>query len=163
MSRVRASERERDKTIRVLRDGCAEGRLSASTLEQRVERALAAGSVDELRQLTLDVKRVSRLKVSLSQLVTLRRPAAPPEEACLWLEGIGPRPFVVGRSREADLVVCDESVSRRHAHIVRTTDGFMLADLGSTNGTWLSGRRVGQVEVSAGDLIELGELPLRLL
>jgi hypothetical protein len=163
MSGVRASERERDKTIRLLHDGCADGRLSASTLEERVERALAAKSVDELRQLTVDVERVSRLKAWLSQMVVLRRRSAAPPAACLWLSGIGTRPFVLGRSRQADLVVFDDTVSRRHAHIVRTADGFMLADLGSTNGTWLSGRRVGQVEVAAGDEIVLGDVPLRLL
>lgn len=163
MPLVRASERERDQTIRVLHDGCAEGRLSASTLESRVERALGAKTVDELRQLTDDVERVSRLKVWLSQVLTVARRSPAPRAACLWLEGIGPRPLVVGRSREADLVVSDETVSRRHAQIVRTTDGFMLADLGSTNGTWLDGRRVGQVEVAAGDVVVLGNVPLRLL
>ena len=163
MSRVRASERERDKTIRVLHDGCADGRLSTSTLEQRVERALAAKSVGELRQLTVDVKRVPRLKAWLSHAAVPLRRSAAPRAACLWLEGIGSRPFVVGRSREADLILSDDTVSRRHAQIVRTTDGFMLADLGSTNGTWLGDRRVGQVEVAVGDSIVVGDVPLRFL
>lgn len=163
MSRVRASERERDKTIRVLHDGCAEGRLSPSTLEERVERALAAKSVDELHQLTVDVNRVSRLKVWLSHALATPWRSPVPRGACLWLEGIGARPFVVGRSSKADLVVSDKSVSRRHVQIVRTTDGFMLADLSSTNGTWMSGRRVAQIVVAAGDTVELGHVPLRLL
>ena len=159
MSAVRPSEHERDKTLSVLREGCAEGRLSDSTLEHRIERALAARTVAELRQLTVDIERVSHVKTWLT-----RRPARPtPEQARLWLDGIGTRPFLLGRSREADLVLRDESVSRRHAQIVRTSDGFMLADLGSTNGTWLGGRRVGEVEVAPGDVIELGDHPLRLL
>jgi pSer/pThr/pTyr-binding forkhead associated (FHA) protein len=53
-------------------------------------------------------------------------------------------------------------VARLHAQIVRTPEGFVLTDLGSTNGTWLAGRRVGQVEVAAGDVVRLGEQPLRL-
>jgi pSer/pThr/pTyr-binding forkhead associated (FHA) protein len=46
---------------------------------------------------------------------------------------------------------------------VRTAEGFVLSDLGSTNGTWIAGRRVGQLEVTPGDIVCLGELPLRLL
>jgi hypothetical protein len=163
MSRVRASEHEREKTIRVLHDGCADGRLSTSTLEQRVERALAARSVDELRQLTLDVKRVPRVRAWLSQTLSGRSAAVAPEGACLWLEGIGKRPFVFGRSRASDLVLAGDTVSRRHAQIARSGDRFVLRDLGSLNGTWLGGRRVGQVEVAAGDVIELGDVPVRLL
>ena len=162
MSSVRASERERERTLRVLHDGCADGRISVTTLEQRVERALAARSIDELRRLTIDVKPVSRLRAWLAQVMTLHAHSAAAGAACLWLEDVGARPFVVGRSRKADFVISDECVSRRHAHIVRTADGFVLVDLGSTNGTWLGGRRVGEVAVAAGDVIELGKVELRL-
>jgi hypothetical protein len=163
--RVRASERERDETIRVLNDGCADGRLSTATHEERIERALAAKTVDELRQLTMDVPRVLGPKAWLSKTLVpaIRRRVATAQAPCLWLDGIGFQPFVVGRSPRADLVMTDETVSRRHAHIVRTPDGFMLADLGSTNGTWLGGRRVGQVEIAAGDVVLLGDAALRLL
>jgi hypothetical protein len=163
MSPMRASESDRERTIRALHDGCADGRLSTSTLEQRVEQALAARSVDELRQLTLDVKRVPRVRAWLSQTLSGRSDAAAPEGACLWLDGIGKRPFVFGRSRASDLVLSGDTVSRRHAQIVRTDHGFVLRDLGSLNGTWLAGRRVGQVEVAPGDVIELGDVPVRLL
>ena len=163
MSLVRPSDRERDKTIRVLREGCADGRLSAWTLEHRLERALATRSVDELRGLTVDIERISRLRAWLSRPADARPYDAAPEDACLWLDRIGPRPFLIGRSPTADLVIRDQSVSRRHAHIARTPEGFMLADLGSTNGTWLGSRRISQVEVAAGDRIALGAAPLLLI
>jgi hypothetical protein len=163
MSRVRPSDRDRDKAIRVLREGCADGRLSTSTLELRLERALATRSVDELRGLTVDIERISRLRAWLSQPATARRHIPEPEDPCLWLDGIGNRPFVIGRSPTADLVIRDRRVSRRHAHIARTTEGFMLADLGSTNGTWIGERRISQVEVAAGDRIALGAASLRLV
>ncbi|HEY7076074.1 MAG TPA: DUF1707 domain-containing protein [Solirubrobacteraceae bacterium] len=63
---VRASDREREATIRVLHDGRAEGRLSTSTFEQRVERALTAKGAGELRELTVDVRRLSRLRAWLA-------------------------------------------------------------------------------------------------
>lgn len=159
---MRASDREREATLRVLGDGRAEGRLSTSTFEQRVERALTARTTGELRQLTVDVERLARVRAWWAHVRRARRAADGPGEAALSLGDLGPAPFHVGRSSEADLVVGDLTVSRLHAQLLRTPDGFVLTDLGSTNGTWLGGRRVGQVEVVAGDVVELGELTLHL-
>src|SRR5439155_21009091 len=41
----------------------------------------------------------------------------------------------IGRLREADVVLQDPGASRQHAEIRRTPQGYLLADLGSTNGT----------------------------
>jgi pSer/pThr/pTyr-binding forkhead associated (FHA) protein len=155
---MRASDREREATIRHLHAGRVDGRLSTDTFEARIERALSAKSGGELRELTADVSRASRVRAWLASALR----SQPAEPACLWLRAVGERPFVLGRSRQADFVVGDDTASRRHAQIVRTPDGFVLTDLGSTNGTWLAGRRVGQVEVAAGDVVRLGEQPLRL-
>jgi hypothetical protein len=162
MDVMRVSDDERDAAIHLLQDGRAEGRLSTSTFEERVGRALTAKSVSDLRELTVDIGRVSRVRAWLAH-VRAEPAAAVSIEACLWLSGVGVRPLVVGRSRQADLVVCDETVSRRHAQIVRTSDGFVLTDLTSTNGTWLEGRRIQQVEVVPGDVVLLGDIPLRML
>ena len=62
----------------------------------------------------------------------------------------------LGRSRECDVVVDDPNVSRRHAEVRRSGDGWVVADLGSTNGVKLNGRRVGEAPLSAGDEITLG-------
>jgi hypothetical protein len=160
---MRVSDREREATIRVLRDSRAEGRLSTETFEERVEAALAARHATDLRQLTADVSRVTRVRAWLAHAAR-SDPAAPAlGEACLRLSDVGDRPFLVGRSREADLIVGADTVSRRHAQLVRKGDAVVLTDLGSTNGTWLGGRQVGQVEVVRGDVLRLGDLPLRLL
>ena len=57
---------------------------------------------------------------------------------------------VVGRGDEADIVVDDPGVSRRHAEIRVTSDGPHLVatvrDLGSTNGTFVDGERIGRGE-----------------
>jgi hypothetical protein len=157
---MRVSDREREATIRVLSDSRADGRLSTATFEERVERALTARSATELRGLTVDIRWVSRAREWLTHAL---RPEAAPREAWLRLSEVGDRPFVVGRSREADLVVREETVSRLHAQVVRTTDGFVLTDLASTNGTWMDGRRIGQVEVMPGDVVRLGQAAVRLL
>ena len=63
---------------------------------------------------------------------------------------------VIGRSRRCDIVLTDPNVSRQHAEIRKQDDGFMLLDLGSTNGTRVNRRDVKQVVLQHGDRIELG-------
>ena len=80
----------------------------------------------------------------------------------------GPNPGVVidltkevsmmGRDVTNDVVVGDAEVSRQHARISRTPAGFVLEDLGSTNGTFVNGERLAAPRVlNAGDLIGVGE------
>src|SRR5580692_772458 len=60
----------------------------------------------------------------------------------------------IGRGRDADVVLDDMNVSRRHARIVRTEDGrYFLEDLRSANGIFLGGRRVERVELHDGDRV----------
>ena len=65
-------------------------------------------------------------------------------------------PFVIGRSRECDLVLDDPNVSRRHAELRREDDGWAVRDLGSTNGIKLNGHRSRGGPLSPGDEITLG-------
>ena len=67
---------------------------------------------------------------------------------------------VIGRSRRCDIVLTDANVSRQHAEIRKQDDGFMLLDLGSTNGTRVNRRDVKQVVLQHGDRIELGTTEL---
>lgn len=63
---------------------------------------------------------------------------------------------VLGRSREADIVVDDPNVSRKHAELRRGDGGWQIVDLGSTNGIKVNGRRAEQHALSPGDRITLG-------
>ncbi len=66
--------------------------------------------------------------------------------------------FSIGRDANCDLAIADMTVSRVHARLERTPDGWMLTDLASTNGTRVNGWRVrGQVRVRAGDLVSFGD------
>jgi hypothetical protein len=73
---------------------------------------------------------------------------------------------VLGRSSEADIVVDDTGVSRRHIEI-RTESGTAYAvDLGSTNGSYVNGQRVsGSAELRDGSTISIGrtKIVFRLL
>jgi len=63
---------------------------------------------------------------------------------------------VLGRSREADIVLQDPNVSRRHAELRRDEGGWQIVDLGSTNGIKVNGRRVNNQPLSPGDQITIG-------
>ncbi|MEJ7602427.1 MAG: FHA domain-containing protein, partial [Kofleriaceae bacterium] len=75
---------------------------------------------------------------------------------------VGARPIVVGAHASCDLVLDDLKVSRRHAEIAVVTDGIRIKDLGSTNGTWWQGTRIGEVVVPAGSSVRFGETPVRI-
>ncbi|HEX4089022.1 MAG TPA: DUF1707 and FHA domain-containing protein [Trebonia sp.] len=65
--------------------------------------------------------------------------------------------FSIGRDAGCDLAIADMTVSRRHATLERTEDGWLLTDLESTNGTRVNGWRVrGKVTVTPGDLVAFG-------
>ncbi len=64
---------------------------------------------------------------------------------------------LVGRSRDCDVVLEDTGVSRRHAELRPTAEGWTVKDLGSTNGVRVNGRPVrGAHALEPGDRIELG-------
>jgi FhaA, N-terminal domain/FHA domain len=63
----------------------------------------------------------------------------------------------IGRSRDADCVLPDPNVSRHHAELRRSPAGdWTIADLGSTNGIKVNGRRVGSTRLKSGDQVTLG-------
>jgi hypothetical protein len=63
---------------------------------------------------------------------------------------------MVGRSRECDVVVSDQNVSRRHIELRRGERGWSAVDLGSTNGMKVNGRRLSHAELEPGDRITIG-------
>lgn len=88
----------------------------------------------------------------------------------LWLRGINrhikgqcwelSRQSRVGRLDHLEVVVDDPSVSRTHAELDPTPSGWRLRDLGSTNGTFLNGAKMGpgQWPLRVRDLIQFGDV-----
>ena len=66
----------------------------------------------------------------------------------------------IGRLRESDVVLQDPGASRRHAEVRRTPDGYLLADLGSTNGTMVNEATVSERMLQQGDRITIGRTVL---
>ena len=66
----------------------------------------------------------------------------------------------IGRDPSNHIVLPDLLVSRRHAQVRRTKRGYLLVDLGSTNGTYHNGQRVHRTRLQAGDLVAIGHYQL---
>ncbi|UNX54998.1 DUF3662 domain-containing protein [Georgenia sp. TF02-10] len=63
---------------------------------------------------------------------------------------------VIGRGSEADIIVDDSGVSRRHLEIRVTPGGVIATDLGSTNGTFVEGHRIDAATLVDGNTITIG-------
>ncbi len=90
-----------------------------------------------------------------------RRGPAVTQQACIvFIYGdelgrriqLGRRPIVIGRSSKADVRIDEDSVSRQHCRIRPTADGYVIEDLGSTNGTYVEGE-----PVTSGTLLRDGQ------
>jgi hypothetical protein len=64
--------------------------------------------------------------------------------------------YTVGRHRNNDIVISDPKVSSFHARIDRTSDGFVLVDLKSRNGSFVNGKRIEQATLKTGDEVRMG-------
>ena len=164
---TRVSDAERERAIRVLRDRSVEGRLSFDTFVRRLDRAFQARSRHELASLLEDLppqgritRRLSDAIYSLSSLTTQLKAAwRAPRLPRLALPAAGHRRLTIGRASDCDLMLADPSVSRHHAELRRQDEGWLLVDLGSTNGTRLNGWRIaGPVPVRPGDRVSFGAL-----
>jgi pSer/pThr/pTyr-binding forkhead associated (FHA) protein len=65
---------------------------------------------------------------------------------------------VLGRSAEADVLLDDPYASEFHMRLVASENGLVLHDLGSTNGTYVNGRRItAPTTMRRGDTIQVGK------
>ena len=66
------------------------------------------------------------------------------------------RPYTLGRDPQGDIVLDDARVSWRHATISWSGRSWVIEDKGSTNGTFVQGQRVHQMEIGPGSAFHLG-------
>ena len=75
---------------------------------------------------------------------------------------LGDRPVSIGRMDECTVPLNDQNVSRRHAEIRPGRGTYVVADLGSTNGTMVNGTRIGgEQRLSDGDILSFGSTYVR--
>ena len=70
---------------------------------------------------------------------------------------------LIGRTRDCDIPIQSQSLSRRHARVVYLDGKFLLQDLGSTNGCLVNGARIGHAArpLAPGDVVEIGFVQFR--
>lgn len=161
---TRPSGRDRERVADALRRACVDERLSSETFIGRIELVYAARTRFELDRLVADlpepvvVRRLlldcvswwSRLSGDASR--AWRRPRLP--RLILPLRASS----VIGRSPTADIVVADHAVSLQHARLTYDGGSWLLADAGSTNGTYVNGWRITDpIVVRPGDELTIGE------
>jgi hypothetical protein len=66
----------------------------------------------------------------------------------------------IGRSEESQVVIAKPGVSRKHALIIASADGFTIRDLGSQNGTYVNGKRIADHTLKNGDQIVIADTKL---
>ena len=77
--------------------------------------------------------------------------------ALLGLNGSGKTTWLFGRSEDCDFVYSAPKASRRHFQIELCDGHYYIQDLGSTNGTYVNGRRIDYKErIFSGDVITMG-------
>jgi Inner membrane component of T3SS, cytoplasmic domain/Domain of unknown function (DUF1707) len=168
---IRASDAERELALARLRDGFVEGRLTHETFAHRVDEVLRARANGELLNLVADLPSSHRLRVAMLRTAVIAAGRRAIRAADRWLRGWPPvltlpvvtatvgsqGRFTIGREPSCDMTLADESVSRWHASLELGAGGWLLTDLGSTNGTRLNGWRVnGQMPVRPGDMVSFG-------
>ena len=168
---MRASDAERDAVVARLTEGFAAGRLSHDTFMYRMSAVLRIRHRADLPALHADLPAtpqeprrpgraaalLARLRAAWSPAPRRTAPSRPaPPVPLTFPRGAGDS-FSIGRAAECDLTIADMTVSRVHATLERTADGWLLTDLSSTNGTRVNGWRArGRVPVKAGDVVSFG-------
>jgi transcriptional regulator with GAF, ATPase, and Fis domain len=71
--------------------------------------------------------------------------------------------FRIGKADDNDLCLKDDTVSRNHCQLLRDSRGFLVRDLGSTNGTFLDGTKIREAYLGSGTVVSVGKVELRFI
>ena len=144
--------------------------IQKTAIQQTAIQPPDAGSIDP------DLRTPARIGREADATIAIVEPNDAPEvsqEACLVqiypadvVDGmlmIDDSAIILGRDMDADLVIDDSSVSRRHAKIERRGEVCYLIDLDSTNGTQVNDQTIGEHPLTVGDTIAVGGFRFKYL
>lgn len=105
-----------------------------------------------------------------TRVVVPASPRAHREPACVVIVNgaqfgvearVDDNPLVIGRADDCGLVIANTSVSRHHCRVYREDAGYVVEDLGSTNGSFVNGERVQHFGLRDGDRLRVGNCELK--
>jgi hypothetical protein len=164
---MRASDADRDRVVRRLREAAADGRLSHDSFVERVDSALRARDHGALLGLVADLSPHAARTTVRSGLGALRdqlRGSAVAAIPDLPLPDRARPVLIVGRRSDSDLVLSDGTVSRVHAVLMLFGGQWLIHDRQSRNGTRVNGRRIwGSTAVHPGDRVSFGRQAFALV
>ncbi|MBM4040736.1 MAG: FHA domain-containing protein [Planctomycetes bacterium] len=157
----------------------ADGSFKVSDLASRNGTRLNGEAVREKAIKVGDVILIGTTKIVVEALTTEAAPAGGAPQAMPAAQPEGAKPslrlvFTAGpnkgqihlvtervtsigrRRRDNDIALFDTGISNRHAEIRLGPEGFVLADVGSKNGTFLNGHRVQHSPIKPGDQVQIG-------
>jgi diguanylate cyclase (GGDEF)-like protein len=114
-------------------------------------------------------------KTRITQIRPVEKQAADAEQACLVLiypagnelgkryELAGVAEMTIGRGADCDIQVDRDSVSRRHAKVIKAGSGWQVVDLGSTNGSYVNDNQITEYGLRDGDLLKIGNAIFKFL
>jgi len=138
------------KDLRAPADAKPSGVVAAPPRENRKREERAAKAAKK------SAKDAGR-KVKGMRLVVIEGPLA---GTVIPLEG---SPITLGRAPDSTIVIDDDYASSRHARIFPADGTWMIEDLGSTNGTWISRNRItSAVALKAGEPVRVGRTTLQM-
>jgi pSer/pThr/pTyr-binding forkhead associated (FHA) protein len=135
--------------LRPASDGLSEGTSTVTLGKDEAER------VEEPLGLTVDDQAaVDALPSGSALLLVLRGPNA----GSRFL--LDTDVVTAGRHPDSDIFLDDITVSRRHAELRRTAQGYVVRDVGSLNGTYVNRDRIDSVLLNNGDEVQIGKFRL---
>jgi len=115
---------------------------------------------DFMGPVTVELERIDDLPTGRFLVEPSFREAPPGKATIVHPSGqrvsLGERPATVGRMSDCQIVLDDSNVSRHHAEFTPIPGGWMIRDLGSTNGTSVNGVKVAEEVLHDGDVITFG-------
>ncbi|MGN6473976.1 MAG: FHA domain-containing protein [Mycobacteriales bacterium] len=125
---------------------------SGGAADQTSTMAIAGMEVEEPDGVTAEI--IDELPTGFALLVVQRGPNA----GSRFL--LDQEVTTAGRHPDSDIFLDDVTVSRKHATFTRTPSGYVVADAGSLNGTYLNRERIESASLGNGDEVQIGKFRL---
>jgi len=129
-----------------------------ATLGDADETTASLGLLEDRQELEAELGTLlDDLAADMGMLVVRRGPNAGSTYA------LGAETTSIGRHPDSDLFLDDVTVSRRHAVVRRTPQGYEISDVGSLNGTYVHGERIDSAPLTDMSEVQIGRFVLTFL